>query len=190
MTDSPVILDVEASGFGPGSYPVEVGYVLQDGSMRCMLIRPAAHWTAEAERLHRIPREELLRHGAPVDEVVEQLNRDLCGRTVYTDSWAHDYSWLAALYEAAHRVPSFRLENIHVLLAEPELERWSTVKQQVAAELALPRHRACADARVLQATLGRLRTMSPPAGPCAPAVPTGTARPAHRTDSRTASRPG
>jgi hypothetical protein len=36
----PAILDVEASGFGRGSYPVEVGYVLEDGVSQCMLVRP------------------------------------------------------------------------------------------------------------------------------------------------------
>ena len=38
--DVPTILDLEASGFGRDSYPIEVGYVLPDGSSFCSLIRP------------------------------------------------------------------------------------------------------------------------------------------------------
>ena len=55
----PAILDMEASGFGRDSYPIEVGYVLPDGRTRCTLIRPAPHWVhwdPAAEQLHHIPR--------------------------------------------------------------------------------------------------------------------------------------
>ena len=44
MSDSrrrvPNIIDVEASGFGPHSYPIEVGLALGDGSKFCSLILP------------------------------------------------------------------------------------------------------------------------------------------------------
>ena len=154
------MLDVEASGFGRGSYPIEVGFVLENGEARCLLIEPAAHWThwdPAAERLHHITREDLQRHGCPIRDVVEELNDRLCGRTVFSDGWVHDYSWLAVLYDAAHRVPAFRLESLGGLLTPDEIDRWNATKQQVANELALPRHRACADARLLQATFRKLR---------------------------------
>ena len=41
----PYIIDVEASGFGNGSYPIEVGVVLNNGEKFCTLIVPAANWT-------------------------------------------------------------------------------------------------------------------------------------------------
>jgi hypothetical protein len=40
----PAIIDLEASGFGKGSYPIEVGFVLPEGAMYCTLIQPAPHW--------------------------------------------------------------------------------------------------------------------------------------------------
>jgi len=43
--DAPAVLDIEASGFGRDSYPVEIGYVLPDGQTWCTLIRPAPAWT-------------------------------------------------------------------------------------------------------------------------------------------------
>lgn len=156
----PSILDIEASGFGRGSYPVEVGYVLEDGDSQCMLVRPAPgwdHWTAAAQGLHRIRRADLLACGLPTAVVAEELNHRLSGRTLYTDAWGHDFSWLALLYDVAGRAPTFRLESLQSLLTDTEIAHWATLKEQVAIALGLPRHRACADARLLQATFGRLR---------------------------------
>jgi hypothetical protein len=155
----PAILDVEASGFGRGSYPVEVGYVLEDGDSQCMLVRPEPgwdHWSAAAEQLHRIRRADLLEYGLPTVVVADELNHQLCGRTLYSDAWGHDYSWLARLYEAAGRAPTFRLESLQALLTESDIACWRALKEQVAIVLGLPRHRACADARLLQATFGQL----------------------------------
>ncbi len=40
MIDLPTVIDVEASGFGAGSYPIEVGVAFPDGRSWCCLIRP------------------------------------------------------------------------------------------------------------------------------------------------------
>ncbi|NKI93556.1 hypothetical protein [Rhizobacter sp. SG703] len=157
---APAILDIEASGFGRDSYPIEVGYVLPDGSSFCSLIRPARHWThwdPAAEQVHQIHRETLLVHGRPVTEVAQWLNDQLHGLTLYSDGWAHDYPWLGALYEEAGLVPGFRLDNLRSLLTEVEARDWYATKQAVSNELGLTRHRASADARLLQRTLLRLR---------------------------------
>jgi hypothetical protein len=158
--DSPAILDMEASGFGKASYPIEVGYVLPDGQSYCTLIRPLdnwTHWDPAAEALHGISRSTALAHGRPVADVVRHLNHHLHGRTVYSDGWAHDYSWLAALFDAADRQPSFRLDNLRAVLTDQEAARWHAAKTEVEQELHLQRHRASADARVLQRTLARVR---------------------------------
>lgn len=96
--------------------------------------------------------------------MAEQLNRELAGKVVYTDGWAHDYSWLALLFDAAERVPAFRLDNLRTLLTEEEANRWHDTKAQVMAELHLERHRASNDARVLQLTLMRLKHGLQPLG--------------------------
>lgn len=156
----PAVLDVEASGFGSESYPIEVGYALPDGRVFCTLIRPEPHWThwdAQAEQLHHIPRPALLSRGRPAAEVAILLNEQLQGRTVYSDGWNHDYTWLALLFEAAGLRQRFRLDNLRALLGEDEAARWHAVKQQVAGERGAQRHRASADARLLQLTLQRVR---------------------------------
>ena len=101
---APVIIDLEASGFGRGSYPIEVGVALEDGRTRCFLIHPTpewTHWDKEAEAMHGISRELLLSHGQPVRQVAEQLNELLLYKIVYSDAWGHDQSWLALLFDAA-----------------------------------------------------------------------------------------
>jgi hypothetical protein len=160
----PTVLDVEASGFGRNSYPIEVGFVLPDGHTFCTLIRPLEHWThwdAQAALTHHIPRLALEQRGLSVREVAERLNNDLRGQTVYSDGWANDYSWLGALFDAADLSPSFRLENLRKLLTEAEAEQWHRIKEQIGAERGMQRHRASADARLLQLTYQRLRNAAP-----------------------------
>jgi hypothetical protein len=161
-TKAPTILDVEASGFGRSSYPIEVGFVLPDGQAYCTLIRPESHWThwdTQAEATHHISRSLILERGLPVPEVAHQINSQLAGQTVYSDGWANDYSWLGALFDAADMTPSFKLENLRSLLDEQQADRWHTVKAQVSSENGIQRHRASADARLLQLTLIRLRAL-------------------------------
>ncbi|MBC7956251.1 MAG: hypothetical protein H7Y33_10325 [Cytophagales bacterium] len=158
---APAILDIEASGFGRHSYPIEVGYVLPDGSSYCSLIRPApgwTHWDPAAEQVHHIHRDMLQLHGRSVTEVAGQLNDRLRGCTVFCDGWAHDYTWLAALYEEAEMVPSFKLDSLRSLLTEREVREWEGTRRLVSLEMkGEQRHRASADARLLQSTLVRLR---------------------------------
>ena len=153
------VIDIEASGFGRQSYPIEIGFVREDGLAWCSLVRPTndwVHWDAQAEQLHGISRDTLLLHGRPVAEVAWQLNADLAGRTVYCDGWAHDYTWLGKLFDAADLVPRFKLESVTYLLDEARLARLDAEHRQAFAALGIERHRASSDARALQWALGRL----------------------------------
>lgn len=156
VTTRPCIIDIEASGFGRRSYPIEVGYVLPDGRTRCTLIRPPAHWThwdPGAEQVHHITRATLLTHGRAPDEVARMLNADLAGRTVYCDGWGHDYPWLAALFDEAGLAPGFKLESVRTLLDDEHLARLPALQQRALLHLGVDRHRASNDARALQQAL-------------------------------------
>ena len=159
----PTVIDLEASGFGPRSYPIEVGFCLPDGSTFCTLIRPEpewTHWDPQAEKLHHITRDLVLQRGRSAAEVARLLNTELKGQTVYSDGWANDYSWMGALFDVADLSPHFRLENLRALLQENEADHWHECKLQVALELGTQRHRASADARLLQLTLQRVRSQA------------------------------
>lgn len=149
----PCVIDIEASGFGRGSYPIEVGFVLPDGRTGCTLIRPPqewTHWDGRAQRLHGLSRELLLRHGKSAVEVADLLNAQLAGRNVYCDNWAHDHAWLARLYQSAEASPAFRLRHVRELLDEDQAARWDEACAAARAALRAMRHRASNDARVLQ----------------------------------------
>jgi DNA polymerase III epsilon subunit-like protein len=155
----PVVIDVEASGFGAGSYPIEVGVVLSDGSPHCYLIAPARdwrHWDEQAERVHGISRKVLSDRGRPLQDVARRLNELLQKQTVYSDAWSFDMSWLGKLFDAADLPQRFRIASILELMDERQRDQWHLVKQQVAGEMGLRRHRASGDARILQETWRRL----------------------------------
>ena len=156
---SPAVIDVEASGFGRGSYPIEVGLVLEDGTPHCFLVRPEAdwtHWDEAAARVHKIPRTVLQQRGLPVATVAERLNEILEDRTVYSDGWSFDRTWLALLFEVAGRVQRFRLESVRALLDETASAAWHPTVEAVTTELSLERHRASADASIVQMALRRV----------------------------------
>ena len=155
----PCVLDIEASGFGRHSYPIEVGYALADGRTVCMLVQPAAdwtHWDDGAALVHGIRRETLVSHGRSVVDVARALNSDLEGQTVYCDGWAHDYPWLAAIFEAAQARQGFKLDSVGSLLDDARMNRLDQARREALAEMGLTRHRASNDARALQRALERV----------------------------------
>ncbi len=149
-------IDVEASGFGAGSYPIEVGVVLADGRTHCTLIRPEedwVHWSAEAEALHGVSRDVLLVKGKSVLTAAMQLNEWLAGQTVYSDAWGNDSCWLAMLFEAAGVQQRFKVDSIVSLLDSQQMAQWHDRKGSVELTMNLRRHRASSDAMILQRTL-------------------------------------
>lgn len=156
MHAAPTILDLEASGFGRGSYPIEIGFVEGSGLPFCALIQPApdwSHWDTQAEALHGISRDLLERHGRPREWVAHEINRRLAGQIVYTDAWAHDYSWLSKLFDSVDLQPQFRLDDVRRLLSEDESRRFGDALTSVREHAQLRRHRASADAKMLQMAL-------------------------------------
>lgn len=157
----PAFIDIEASGFGRGSYPIEVGFVDPEGQLFCTLVQPEgdwSHWDAEAAALHGIERGLLHSHGRPCAWIAEQLNRRLAGQTVYCDGWAQDYPWLSRLFDAAETAPAFMLEDLRTLLNEDQAARWHAEVAKVRTELSIGRHRASSDAKVLQIALQRIQS--------------------------------
>ncbi len=155
----PPIIDVEASGFGRGSYPIEVGFALEDREVHSYLIKPAPswdHWDPKAELIHGISREHLLVEGYTPREIALLLNEKLRGQTLYSDAWSFDSSWIGRLFDEAELVQRFRIETINKLLQPAEMERWHDSKKSLWNDFGLERHRAANDVRVLQETFQRV----------------------------------
>lgn len=159
----PYIIDVEASGFGSNSYPIEVGLALEPGQRYCTLIRPAdhwRHWDEQAESVHRISREQLSINGRPVTEVAHELNHRLKNKIVFSDAWGVDNAWVIALYAAAGMDKTFSLSPLEMILSEKQIDLWMQTRDAVVKDLGLQRHRASNDSWIIQETYVRTRLMT------------------------------
>lgn len=160
MTQVPAIIDIEASGFGRGSYPIEVGIALESGEVHSFLIKPAdnwTHWSVEAEKIHGISRQRLLEEGQSPRAIALQLNELLRGMVLYSDAWGFDSSWIARLFDEASLIQRFKVESINKLFNEEQMEHWNRTKDQVWKEHGSNyRHRAAQDVSVIQETYNRI----------------------------------
>ena len=160
---TPNIIDIEASGFGATSYPIEIGIVLSSGEKYCSLIQPApgwTHWSEEAEQVHHINRGILHTRGKPTRQVATEVNEFLQGETVYSDGWVVDKPWLITLFTAAGISYSFSISALEFILNEPQMALWHMTKNCVIKDLSLTRHRASSDAFIIQGTYRRTRIAS------------------------------
>ena len=99
-----IFLDFEASSLSDDSYPIEVGWVFEDGGEERHLIRPAADWTdwdASAEAMHGYSRETLAAEGEPHETVARRILDVLSAHTVYVSAPSWDGKWLSVLLRAA-----------------------------------------------------------------------------------------
>jgi DNA polymerase III epsilon subunit-like protein len=162
-----ITIDFEASclprhGY---SYPIEVGISDVNGCSRAWLIRPHRSWdgwdwTEEAQNLHGISYDRLLREGEPVADVANALRQALTGHRVIADSWIDAY-WLETLAAAASTFPPSKIGHISTVFEE----LGSTTQEIKAAQTELQRHgfrrhRAGDDARWLSALIGILTKAS------------------------------
>ena len=156
----PYIIDVEASGFGPHSYPIEVGVALEPERKFCSLIAPEpgwTHWDDSAEKIHRVPRDILETYGRPAIDVANQLNELLGNATVYSDGWVVDQPWIIQLFARAGVRQQFSVSPLEMILSEEQMALWHETKDKVVHEMALQRHRASFDAMIIQETYFRTR---------------------------------
>lgn len=161
-----VFLDFEASSLAKQSYPIEVAWVFEDGRGESYLIRPTPDWTdwdAEAQAIHHIERDTLLRDGTPHDDVAQRMVEVLSGHDLFASAPSWDGKWLSALLRAAG-FPRHTLRLRDTEEAQAEIARSllrgvvpaAELEDAVEAVIVLsevrnadgpPAHRALADAR-------------------------------------------
>jgi len=158
----PTIIDIEASGLGRGSYPIEIGYITSSNETGCTLIKPPGPWTEwqlEAEKLHGISRALLRDQGKSVERVANWLNAQFKNTTVYSDGWVNDMCWVGVLFNEAEVYQSFKIESLLTLLSEEEKEHWTDIHDKTITEEALTRHRASTDAKIIQKTYIKVKQL-------------------------------
>ncbi|MCL6416074.1 hypothetical protein MIB92_10450 [Aestuariirhabdus sp. Z084] len=155
----PLFIDYEASSLHEGSYPIEVGIVLADGSRRGWLIRPEPHWIdwdPVSATIHNIPRSLLQDEGDSVQDVAAELNRQLPRQTLYCDGLPYDAYWQQRLFDAAGFAAAFELRSVSTLLNEEQQRQWKHTKGEIVSQESVVLHRAENDAWLLQETWRRL----------------------------------
>lgn len=151
----PIIMDIEASGFGHSSYPIEIGFAGPESQRYCALIKPCKsweHWDDHAEQVHGITRDLLHENGTEAKDVALALNELLAGKTVYSDGWVVDLPWLRKLFYDVGIEPQFTLSPIESILSEAQLPFWEDATDSTRASHPLQRHRASNDAFLVQQT--------------------------------------
>ena len=99
-------LDFEASSLTVHSYPIEVGWISEDGIGESHLIKPAPQWndwSMASQGVHGITRDLLQSEGRPVREVALRM-LDVLGKPdvlIYSDAPAFERAWLHDLMLAA-----------------------------------------------------------------------------------------
>lgn len=115
-----VFLDNEASSLGADSYPIEIAWVWENGRSESFLIRPERDWidwSEEAEALHGISRETLLREGQPASIVAQRFLAAAAKGRIVSDAPVFDRSWLQRLCSVVGRDEP---------VVHPVLEAWVT----------------------------------------------------------------
>jgi hypothetical protein len=99
-----VFLDFEASSLSRDGYPIEVGWVREDGVGEDHLIRPASGWTdwdPSAEAIHGLTREILLGRGEPHEDVARRMMEALAQHQLFASAPSWDGKWLSVLLRGA-----------------------------------------------------------------------------------------
>jgi hypothetical protein len=176
---APAFYDCEASCVG--GLPIEIGWAfagLATGEIHSEghLVKPPPNWDLgpvwdpDAEKLHKITREELYAHGRMPVEIADRMNRTLRGRELYSDHPLDDERWCFEIWKASGAPafttgdtgdicmiePTFKLRQVNAenLIARLAVKRgWDTAGYEAAkgdaARIAPKKHRAEADARHL-----------------------------------------
>ena len=148
------VIDIEASGLGDDSYPIEIawGHRYDPTFYDTFLIRPArdwTHWDNHAElNIHGLSRETLYREGVSVQDAVARLEQHLRGKTVYSDHVASDRPWVVKLYSQLGREPSFEFRPVQSLVRPDKVSEFCLRYSSTPI-----RHRALADVRKIISTL-------------------------------------
>ncbi|WP_462146392.1 exonuclease domain-containing protein [Pseudoalteromonas gelatinilytica] len=151
--DEFVMLDVEASGLGHSSYPVEVAFASSTGRQASYLIQPTSYWLAHgewdenAERLHGLSQQTLLFTGSCIANVAQQLNKYLCGKLVLCNDLAFDGFWLSQLFKAANTSVTFHLMDLSALFDFWGEQKKKVFKEEYGKTLNTNEHRALPDAK-------------------------------------------
>jgi hypothetical protein len=116
LLDACLILDIEASGLHPTSFPIEIAWTGWAVTTKSFLIKPDASWAIEdwddvAEDIHHISLADILRDGVDAKTIVNALLTDAAGKTVISDGVSFDQHWLDLLFDTSEQSKTIKLQD-------------------------------------------------------------------------------
>ena len=139
-------MDLEASGLGAESYPIEVAWKCPaTGLSDNFFINPDSishwrYWDEFAEELHGLDRERLVKEGISAEVACQRLNEALKGKTLISDALEFDSFWMRRLFNAVGVSSEFTMAGLDAILSAERL-----IQYRFIARSQFRRHRAMQD---------------------------------------------
>jgi len=128
----PLFIDFEASSLNVDSYPIEVAWSVESGSIESHLINPYSvdswtDWEPAAQEIHGLSRQRLSEEGREPKWVAKRMNEVLAGKTLLTNAYEFDLDWCETLFKAANEKMDFKFGDAWTVMGrklklEPTLQ--------------------------------------------------------------------
>jgi len=162
----PIFLDVEASSLNMDSYPIEIAWSDNNGSIESHLINPYSveywtDWDYNAQQIHGISRKQLREEGISPQKLCHRMKNSIArGEIIYADGGHFDKNWIDALFQEGTQLGYAKFDIVHSdavmlpLLQKIESDNrkcWQLYEQLKleARRIVKDRHRARVDVQYL-----------------------------------------
>jgi len=108
----PLFIDFEASSLNMDSYPIEVAWSLEDGSIESHLIniheiKSWRDWDSYSQSIHGISKQQLFEEGKHPKWVAQRMNDVLADKVLLTNAYEFDLDWCETLFKATYEDMDF-----------------------------------------------------------------------------------
>ena len=163
---TPRFLDVEASSLSMDSYPIEVAWSDNLGSIESHLINPYhveywTDWDYNAQQIHGISRKQCREEGISPENLCKRMKNSIArGEVIYADGGPFDKNWIDVLFQEGTQLGYAKFDIVHSdVVMLPLLKKIESDEKKVwklyenlkleARRIAGGRHRAKVDVQYL-----------------------------------------
>jgi DNA polymerase III epsilon subunit-like protein len=154
-----LVLDIEASGLHQYSFPIEIAWCGPNVLAKSFYIKPDKswrifNWSDDAQRLHGISLEAVIKQGRMPKEIVDALRLDGSEKTILSDGVSFDQNWMNMICVAVEAESVLVLTDVYSWLGQkfktrPQLIENVLAKFNAHERRIGPKHRALDDVAAL-----------------------------------------